>query len=588
MKRLTSMITQHFFGVAAAASIIVVGIVYLCANLKLISMVNEMQSAAHDRLALYESTLNSAINKHRYLPFVISEDPRAQTVLDGSGSARELNEYLEAVNSRADSFALFVIDDTGTAVASSDRRYLGYNFGFRPYFTEAIEGKAGTFYGVGFVTGEPGYFISHPIQVHEKRVGVAVVKIDLSPLQQDWREGGETVFVTDCNGIVFLSSEQAWLYRSRQPLDPRVCEKVSSLHQYKELKHEPLVMDRKVSGDVVEMTIGGREYFVMSRYLPAFGWDMHYLMAKTPLTGLVSTATMVALSMIGVIVASFLLVRERHHKRVSRLQAEESERIREINLKLEEEIKERSRTEKMLRDTQEELIQAGKLAILGQMSATIVHELNQPISAMRMFAASTKMMLEMNRSEGARANLETISELIERMAAVTGQLKTFASKAPERLEDFDVRLPVQNALAILDHQILSGSIEVKIDFSKEPLVISADMRRLTQVFVNIIKNALDAVQNSTVKLIAISDRQVGLMAEVAIADSGSGIPSAVRERIFDPFVSTKKIGEGMGLGLSICRNIVLGFHGEIGYENAEIGGAAFTVRLPLRDHAKAS
>ena len=315
MNRLTSMITRHFFRVAAVASICVAGIVFLCADLKWVLMIQEMQGTAQERLALYESTLNSAISKHSYLPFVISNDSRVQAVLDGTGNAAELNAYLEEVNSMADSFALFVIDRTGTAVASSDRRYLGFNFAFRPYFTEAIAGRAGSFYGVGFVTGEPGYFISHPIRVHEKRVGVAVVKIDLSPLQRTWMEGGETVFVTDHNGIVFLSSEQAWLYRTRQPLDPMVREKVSRLHQYQEIKPEPLILDRKVSGDVIEMTIGGREYFVMSRHLPVFDWDMHYLMAKTPLTGLVVTAAMVALSMIGVIVALFLLVRERHHKK---------------------------------------------------------------------------------------------------------------------------------------------------------------------------------------------------------------------------------------------------------------------------------
>ncbi len=174
------------------------------------------------------------------------------------------------------------------------------------------------------------------------------------------------------------------------------------------------------------------------------------------------------------------------------------------------------------------------------------------------------------------------------MAAVTGQLKTFASKTPEHLEDFDMRLPVQNALAILDHQIVSGRVEMKIAFPEESLIISGDLRRLTQVFVNIIKNALDAVQNSTVRWIAISEGQAGQMAEVTIADSGSGIPPDVQERIFDPFVSTKNVGEGMGLGLSICRNIVTGFQGEIGYEHAESGGAAFTVRLPVRNHARTS
>ena len=234
------------------------------------------------------------------------------------------------------------------------------------------------------------------------------------------------------------------------------------------------------------------------------------------------------------------------------------------------------------------MIQAGKLAVLGQMSATMVHELNQPISAMRMVAASTRRMLEMNQGESVRTNLETISELIERMAAVTGQLKSFASKTPEHLEDFDMRLPVQNALAILDHQILSDNAGIEIHFTREPLIITADLRRLTQVFVNIIKNALDAVQNSRVKRIVISDKPVGTMAEMTIEDSGSGIPPDILKRIFDPFVSTKRIGEGMGLGLSICRNIVIGFHGEIGYENTENGGAAFTVRLPLRNHAKAS
>lgn len=553
------------------------------------AVISELEKTAQERLVLYESTLRAALNKYSYLPFILANNETISAALVGKGGVDSVNRYLEFVNSKAGSENLFVTDHRGVVIASSNwkspRSYIGQDYSFRPYFIDAMNSMVGTFFAVGVTSGEPGFFISHPIWREDRIVGVSVVKIDLSSLQDNWQDGGETIFVTDVNGVIFLSSNRSWIYHTLSPLDETVLKKITENRQYFGRQLVPLNLKRRTTAGVDEFRIDGKDFLVISQYLAGLEWVMYYLFPKHHLTMRTQNAVVMAVIFSGLIVALALLFRERRLKNLSRRKAMDAERIGRINQKLEEEIQEHRRTEKMLRETQEELIQTGKLAALGEMSAVIVHELNQPISAIRTYAASTKLMSKMDRGGEVQANLDTISELVERMASITGQLKAFARKSPGNLEDIDLRQPVQYALSLLRHQAAANDCTIDVEMPPEPLIVVGDSVRLSQVFVNIVRNALDAVRMVDTKRIAVVVRKTGSSAEVIVTDTGTGISPEIAGNIFQPFFTTKGVGEGMGLGLSISRNIIRNLKGDITCEDREGGGTSFTVRLPLKDGA---
>jgi len=282
------------------------------------------------------------------------------------------------------------------------------------------------------------------------------------------------------------------------------------------------------------------------------------------------------------LLATLLLYwREREQKIISRRRAREAEKFSAINKQLELEIIERRTAETELRETQAELVQAGKLAALGKMSAAIAHEINQPIAAIRTFSASARLMLEKGMSANLDQTLGEISGLTERMGVITGQLKTFARKAPVRLDPLDVRDAIANVEKIMKLQALEDKSELLVEMPDSPVIVKADIVRLEQIFINLLRNALDAVRDMDQKKVTLTLERSDTFAKITVHDTGPGVSDDVQERLFDPFFTTKEIGEGVGLGLSITYGIVTDLDGDIRVANAPSGGAMFMVKLPL-------
>jgi two-component system C4-dicarboxylate transport sensor histidine kinase DctB len=214
------------------------------------------------------------------------------------------------------------------------------------------------------------------------------------------------------------------------------------------------------------------------------------------------------------------------------------------------------------------------------MSAAIAHEVNQPLAAIRTFMASTKIYLQRGDSRQVTKNLDLIDGLAERMANITTHLKAFARKSePGRPEQVEVARAVDGALFLVESQIKAAG--VRLNRSVEPgLRVSGYAVQLEQVLVNLIANALDAVADVKAPAIDIEVRAAQDTVRIRIADNGPGIPPEVIERIFDPFMTTKPIGKGLGLGLSITYGIVQDFHGRMHAENRAGGGAELIVELP--------
>ena len=230
-------------------------------------------------------------------------------------------------------------------------------------------------------------------------------------------------------------------------------------------------------------------------------------------------------------------------------------------------------------DTQAELIQAGKLAALGQLSAGISHELNQPLAAIRSYAHNAGVLTERERLDEARENLAKISELTERMAGITNHLKTFARRPSKKIGRIDLNKAVENALDLLDRRIRDEEVSVSLDFPGTGLFVKGGEIRLEQVFVNLIGNALDAMREVSTKELRIRADLEEDMTAIAIQDTGTGLSDEELALIFDPFYTSKEVGKGLGLGLSISYNIVRDFGGSIKATSNPGEGTTFTIRL---------
>jgi len=553
------------------------------------TVVADMRAEAKERLNLYQSTLHGALAKYRYLPFLISRDDSVKALLSKPVHSAEMSanasRALVDINTKSGTDVLFIMDRDGTTVAASNWQqplsFVGRNYAFRPYFQDAMDDREGGFFAIGATTGQPGYFMSHPVRNADGIAGVAVVKIDLSPLQHDWRDGGETVFVSDDNGVVFLSSQEQWNFRTLAALSPKTRKLIHEQKQYRGQDLDVLNIEYGVIAGADSVAIAGRPYMHVSRALNDLGWRLHYLSPVKRIEERRQAVLLLGGAVLVLLGTLLLYWREREQKIISRRRAREAEKFSAINKQLELEIIERRTAETELRETQAELVQAGKLAALGKMSAAIAHEINQPISAIRTFSASARLMLAKGMTGHLDKTLGEISGLTERMGVITGQLKTFARKAPVRLDPLDVREAIANVEKIMRLQAREDHSTLSVEMPSEPVIVKADMVRLEQIFINLLRNALDAVRDRDLKQVTLTLERSDGFAKITVQDTGTGVSDDVQERLFDPFFTTKEVGEGVGLGLSITYGIVTDLDGDIRGANAPAGGAVFVVKLPL-------
>ncbi|WP_085901072.1 sensor histidine kinase [Kiloniella majae] len=547
----------------------------------------DLSTIGQERLSLYEGTLRSALEKHRYLPFVLSRDEGIKNLLSENegreGVAIAVNRSLSATNQKAESDVLYVLNSKGTTLAASnwleDRSFVGHNYAFRPYYKDAIAGRESGFFAVGATTGVPGYFMSHAVQDNTGVRGVIVAKVDMRPLQKQWHDGGEHVFVADENGVIFLSSRDDWRYRTISSVDDVALARIRSNRQFGGAELLPLnlrfhqTLNRKI------FEIDGQKYLVLTRKTGKPGWVMHFLTPLALVEEKQRTAWISGTVLLMLIFMGSLFLRERRQKLRSAQRARQADRFQVINKKLQLEIDERKRTETQLLKTQEDLVQTGKLAALGQMSTAIAHEINQPMAAIRTFAASARLLLAKGKKDSVKESLVEISSLTERMSNITGELKSFAQKAPVEYHKVDLREALTNAINLMETVWEPGEINLHFQDLEASVFVKGDLIRLEQVFVNLLRNAADALVEQKEKKISVYLRHINQVAIVIVEDNGTGIDPKNLDQIFDPFFTTKEVGEGVGLGLSISYGIVKDFGGSIRVENTEKSGARFIVEF---------
>lgn len=370
------------------------------------------------------------------------------------------------------------------------------------------------------------------------------------------------------------------------PLTEETLNQIHDRWQYPEPKLKALPSTTSYLLGFKELHIDKERFLRNSRSIPGMEWEISYLMNEAPLWERTLGTALTSFVLVGLAILTRMFLRERSQRELSRQQALEADRIRDMNKQLALEIEERKRTEQELREAQEELVQAGKLAALGEMATAVAHELNQPIAAIKTYIASCRLMLNRNKLDDLPPNLNKISDLGDRMAKVTGQLKSFVRKSSNKKSEFDLRQAINESLTLMKHQFQVEACELQLDMPDEPVLIIGDRVRLEQVLINLFRNALDSMQDTKQALIGVTLSTEGDKARIHVWDNGPGISEDIGKRLFEPFVTSKKEGVGLGLGLSISYKIIKDMDGDIRGGNHPDFGAEFVLHLPLAHENK--
>jgi two-component system C4-dicarboxylate transport sensor histidine kinase DctB len=469
---------------------------------------------------------------------------------------------------------------------------VGRNVADRPYFIDAVKSGRSSYLGLGPESNDVRYFLAETVRDGPTLLGVTVVRIEFDPLVAAWERAAERVLVTDTDGIAFLASDPAYRYRSIGA--PAASDQSELLRRYPGMSLSPIdfsVEERRGSDSIIRVSSpdDGVDYLYQTMMLDKYGWTIHRLTDLTLVREDQRDGAIIGAAVSAMIIALVLYLLQRHRAyiaareasgRLTRQVAERTRELSETNMSLQNEIDEHRRTEARLRATQDELVQAGKLAALGQMSAAIAHEINQPLAAIRTFMASAKVFARQGNLGQVVSNLDLITDLAERMARITGHLKTFARKSePGHPEPVLIDRAVEGTLFLLGSQIKQAGVRIEKEIAPD-LWVTGHAVQLEQVMLNLVRNALDAVVGRDGPWIRITARASADTVFISVADNGHGIAADKIGRIFDPFFTTKPVGKGLGLGLSISYGIVRDFGGRIGARNRPEGGAELTVELP--------
>lgn len=561
-----------------------------------VALARQSENAA----ALHAAVLRSELEKYRSLPPALATDPDVARLLNAPDGAdtTTLNQRLETLADQTRASAIYVIAADGVTRAASNWRqpisFVGADYSFRPYFIKAMREGSAEFFALGTVSRTPGLFLARRVSNRSGRaLGVVVVKVEFDALEAEWRASGEPAYVADPGGVILITSVPAWRFRTLRPMDA-ASRRLTLADQT--LGHGALTpLDFQTPSDgrsqLVEAPIDRavRPWMHASSQTATPGWTLHLL---TPTRGAIEAAVANARAIAALIItlvfgvlAVLLLRRQqaaaRHRAAEAARQdleyriAERTRDLSEANAALNRQIEERMRAEASREALRDELVQAGKLAALGQIAAGVAHEINQPVAAILTQAETATAWLERDQASKAVRALSRIGDLTTRIGAITQELRAFSRKSQPSVSPVSINEAVDGALLLLGGRLRQAG--VRLVRHKEPdAFVLADRFRLEQVIVNLIQNALEALEGVANPSVTLSVKSVGDKVELIVADNGPGLPDAIREQLFTPFVTSK--ANGLGLGLVISRDIVAAFKGELNLRPSDTG-AVFVVTL---------
>jgi two-component system C4-dicarboxylate transport sensor histidine kinase DctB len=528
------------------------------------------RNRAEVRLALYSGNLVSELQRNSIVPLLLARDPELIGALD-NGIFASTSQRLILFQSEIGAASILLLDRDGRVVAATNRNRLGSNHRGAPYFVEAQRTKDTVFTAAPREGGGGTDFAySRAVTAEGRGLGVVVVAVDLQKYERSWAGLTDAVLVTDSAGRVILSTEPRW--------------RGLTLEAALAVQDAPSAIRRAVQAaqdwahDAPDAYLRGEGVLRTEARVPFRGWRIVTFTALSSVRERVNTVLAFEIMVFAILLAAaFYMFSRRAWSRTASFQRE-SAQLRLLNARLQRAIAEREKVRKDLAVAEATLAQSSKLAALGEMSAAVSHELNQPLAAMKTYLAGARLLLQRRRPDEALASFQRIDDLIERMGAITRQLKSYARKGGEAFEPVDVRACLSSALSMMEPQLKARVVRITRAVPRRPVMVMADRLRLEQVMINLLRNAIDATKDTAeprIDLALAEDEAVRL----TVRDNGHGIADLAN--LFEPFYTTKKPGEGVGLGLAISSGIVSDLGGRLTARNGEGGGAVFEVQLPL-------
>lgn len=557
------------------------------------------------KLELHTTYLRGLLEKYESLPELLATDKRLINYLIKPGGRERinaLNKYLETVNSISDASDTYLMDKEGLTIAASNwnepHPFVGRNFSYRPYFQEAMKGQLGRYFALGTTSVRRGYYFAYPVRHQGKILGALVIKIGIDSVEQSWGHKHQSFLVTDPDGVIFFTTKRDWRFRTLFPLEPETRKRIVDSRRYPNATLDPINIVRDqvtTQGRIVKIrfneTDKTKTYLLQSEYMEHAGWNVQILSETDGVDRfvIIVIAMLSSIFILGGLL--HLLVWQRRQRLIETKQFEEQSRkvlehanerleirvvertaeLTKTNALLRQEIEERRKAEIALKNTRSELVHAAKLAALGQMSAGINHELNQPLAAIRSYTDNCKEFLNKERTEDAKWNLEQIAELTDRMARIGVQLKLFSRKSSGQMTTVPLHGVIDGALEILKPSLRKVDVEIEVSIVPESLEVNGNNVLLQQVLVNLLSNALQALEGQEKRSVFISAKRSKKHVLVAVEDTGRGIEPDHLPHIFEPFYTTKTSGEGLGLGLTITERIIKEMNGSMSVINTGSG-----------------
>ncbi len=576
--RLPRLLSRPGFYLFLTGALMVLGFV-LAHRLSERSGREQLSALSTERLELYATNLSAELGRHAALPGLLAIAPTLQALMqapDDAQARHAVSQMLARVNVRAGTHQIFVADARGQVLSASE------TLAPPPRLTEAMAQGRTHFFAADPATGSTDFYLLHPLRQAARAAGVIVVRFNLAPLEATWvdlglRSQNERILVADEQDVVIMSSVQAWKYAVLGHADPSRRLALQASARYPQAIGADLDLPASLEvhqGQQVRLPVLDKPLLAQQRQLVPLGLR---LVALSDLTEVRQRAQLAAWggaafgASIGLLLL-YLSSRRRALRQLTQAQTQlqqahgqleqlvdsRTAELRQANDALKTQIAQRLQTEG-------ELLQASKLAVLGQMSAGLSHEVNQPLTALRALARNSIRLLENGRRDAVATNLQLMDDMVERMSQITRQLKSFARKADEQASGSTPLLDsVRAALLLLEHRSRALGVQVEVDLAAGQRV-RAEANRLEQVLVNLMGNALDAMQHEPLRRLRVLARPLdeGRRVLIQVQDSGTGVSEAALAHLFEPFFTTKPAGEGLGLGLVISAKIVHEFGGTL-------------------------
>ncbi|RON02996.1 ATP-binding protein [Pseudomonas brassicacearum] len=548
---------------------------------------SELVGQNRQTLDLYVANLLGTLHRYEVLPQILGDLPALRAVLAAPHeplATDNANRLLKDIRAQTGAEVMYLMDTHGKTLAASNwdkhDSFVGRNFAFRPYFSEAMQGRLGRFFGLGTTSAKRGYFFAGAVRDGEQIIGVLVVKVDLDHTESLWGKTPEQLLLTDHNGVVIITSRPEWRFRATRSLTDEERHAISAVQPYPTRDPQPLNLNPDA-------------WLIQTQPIEETGWSVSILAPRTLIDRPVRTVVAIggATLLVLMLLLGLMMQRRRHYlqriafeaKTRRELEARVAERTSDLeglNRRLKQEVLEREQAQQELVRAQDDLVQAGKLSALGTMSASISHELNQPLAAIRSYAENAEVLLDHQRTDDARGNLKLISELTGRMASIIAHLRAFARRDRHAPESVALQPALDDALALLAKRRRAMEVELIRDLPAATLWVEAGETRLRQVLGNLLANALDALtEKGPPRKLWLSAESTADGVNLYIRDNGPGFCMEALGRAGEPFYTTKTRTQGLGLGLAICDTLMRAFGGELSFANHKEGGALITLRL---------